>query len=155
EAREERLGEVARVLGRVALPPHEGEDRIPVAGAEGRERRLRSGRGPVAGGEDQAPARRGEAGVPVHGLGRKSIREPEGSGGRRPSMSPSVARLPLPSLRAVLLFDAIFELIVGAALVLPLSPLGAWWRLSPAVSGAAGAVFFVAGAAIFAMAKRT
>ena len=54
---EEALGQVLRLVGRMPLPSHEGEDRIPVERTESRESGLGSFGSPLAGGEDKAPLR--------------------------------------------------------------------------------------------------
>lgn len=58
----------------------------------------------------------------------------------------------LPSLRALLVADALFELVVGAALLAPGSPAGRWLGSSGLATGL-GAVFVAAAAGIALLAR--
>ncbi len=59
----------------------------------------------------------------------------------------------LPSLRTLLVTDALFELVVGAALLAPGSPAGRWIG-SPGLAAVLGAIFLAAAAGIALLARR-
>ncbi len=63
-------------------------------------------------------------------------------------MNLAFSRLSLPSLRLVLLLDAIFEFVAGAALIVFAGTLGDWLGIAPPIVIALGVVFIAAGAAI-------
>ena len=71
ESGEEPLRQVLRLVGSIPLPPHEGENRIPVEGTEAGKRLLSARRAALAGGEHETPLSRRE--MATAGLGLDAI----------------------------------------------------------------------------------